>query len=154
MTHLVSTLQVNGNDSIPLGSSHSLERFVPQDTGIRDQHMNRSERIHGSLDDCLPVFCREGRSNSLTTGGLDFLNDLVGAGGGDIVNDDVGAEFTVHERIRSTETCSGAGDDDGLSFEVDLAVLLRVRLDGLGSLQQGLRCRSSVRIPENGTKLT
>lgn len=130
-THLVGTLQVNGNDSIPLGGSHSLERLVPQDTGIRNQHMNGSKRIHGSLDDRLPVFCREGSSNSLTTGRLDFLDDLVGAGGGDIVDDDVGAEFAVHVGVGSTETGAGAGDDDGLTLEVYFRIGLGVGFDGL-----------------------
>ena len=117
--HLKHIPKVHSKHNIPLLRSQSQERLVAQDTSISDQDMNTTKLLQSDLHDLVTILGRADGCSSFASSCNDLVDNSSGTLLADIVDDDVGAEFAVHESVGTSEAGSSTGDDDGLTVETD-----------------------------------
>jgi hypothetical protein len=54
-------------DNVPLLLSHGLERFVPQNAGVRNEYMDAAELVNGNFHDSFTIFGRTYSGRRLST---------------------------------------------------------------------------------------
>lgn len=110
--------------------------------------METSEGVDGNIDDLLSLLGGADGSSSLTTSLGDLSDDGLGSVLGHVVDDDVGTELGIHERVGASKTSTSSGDDNGLVVESN-GVGLGVGGDELGALEVFLRSKASVHVRES-----
>ncbi|VWX50171.1 hypothetical protein NOVOSPHI9U_260204 [Novosphingobium sp. 9U] len=123
------TLQVNLDDAVPLVLAHVHEHAIAQDTGVVDQDVEPTEGIDRLLHHLLriaPVGDIGRVHRRLAAHRLDRRDDFLrrrlvgtfaGGAGTEIIDDNLGALFGQLERMRASETSSGARNDCDATFQ-------------------------------------
>lgn len=78
-THLVSTIDVNSVDQIPVLIFHVFEGNVTQDTGVVDEDINSAKALDGSVNNGLTILDTVVVGDGLSAGLANFLDDDIGS---------------------------------------------------------------------------
>lgn len=81
--------------------------------------VDSTKHVDGSLDNLLSLLGRADGSNSPRSQRLDFLHDLLRRLAAEVVDNDIGSELGVHERVGATESSSSTSDNDRLVVETN-----------------------------------
>lgn len=121
--------------------------------------MNGTEFLHGNLDDGITILCRErsgdgvcsnysviweqiirlsskGRLKTMQRTLFDLLDHAFRICLADIVDDDVRAEFSKHQRVSATKTSTSSSDENRLSVELNGWIALRVGRERPGAFEK------------------
>ena len=132
LADIEGTLEVHVDHRIDHGRVHVVERLVPQDAGVVDQHVDPAEGVQGGLHDPLAAFrgrhaVAVGRRDA--THGGDLLDHPVcgerrgttaiqcGAG---VVHQDAGPATSELEGMRAPEPATCPGDDGYTSVKAQI----------------------------------
>ena len=123
------TLEVDGEDDVPLLFRHVEDHLVAQDAGVVDDDVEPAEGVERLLHHAVAglevgdvVVVGDGVAAHL----LDFVDDLVGrallaAGAGrgaaEVVDDDARALGRERQALAAADAAAAAGDDRDLAFE-------------------------------------
>ena len=77
-SYLVSALDMDLNDQIPILILHVLKADVPKNTSIIDEHVNPPKLLDSSLDDLLAILDAVVVRDRLAASGCDFVDDNIG----------------------------------------------------------------------------
>lgn len=92
---------MNLHDNVPVGFSHLDKRFVSKDTSVVDKDVNLAISVDGSLDNLVAELNRVVVGNSLTTGSLDLIDNLVGDSGSSLTYAKLVTSFDFMRRGKS-----------------------------------------------------
>ena len=115
--------QVHADDVVPLAVGHVDDRAVPQNAGVVDQHVQRSELLDRELDQ--PVRARGGGDviatrDRLAACGSDLRHDLLSRSlvtaravgpAAEVVHHDLGPLGGEQQGVLATQAATGPGDD-------------------------------------------
>lgn len=79
MSDLVSTLDVDLHDEVPVLVGYIFEADIPEDTSVVEDDVNASESLDGSLDDFLAILDTVVVGRSLAARLFDFFDNYVGS---------------------------------------------------------------------------
>ena len=123
------TLEVDGDDGVPLGLGHVDDHPVAQDAGVVDQDVEVAERLDRRVDQALgafPVGHVVGVDDGLAAEVADLGDDLLGrrrvltvtvVGATEVVDDDPGPLRGEQERVLAADAASRSGDDRDSTVE-------------------------------------
>ena len=115
---------MHGDDGVPVSLGGVGDHRVTHDAGVVDHACQGAERRDRRIDhvgDVVPGRYRPGVRQGLTSGSLDFRNDLGGRAGAAaaavpadtrVVDDDGGALFGQRQAVRAADAAAAAGDQD------------------------------------------
>ena len=122
----VSSKHMHFIDQIPVDVLHFLERDVPEDACVIDEHIHSSETVQGSLDDLVSELNRVVVGHSHSALGLDFVDHLIGSlvvvalsavGASQVIDDYFGASGGEEQGVLFADSVACSGDYDYFSVE-------------------------------------
>lgn len=119
---LVCTAQVHVHDGVPQVVVHVGEGLVTEDTSVVDNDINTAKGVNGALDDGIAILGRSLDTDSLAAELLNLLNDGVGVD--EVVDDNGGAVLGKGQRIGTTNTGTGTGNEGNAAGEIELLALV------------------------------
>jgi hypothetical protein len=130
------TLEVDVDDGVPFRLVHVETHLVAQDAGVVDEHVEPAEGVDRLVHECFGAAPRRDAvvvRDRVAALRLDLVDHLLrGCGVGsfatrraaEVVHDHRGTFGCEEQRVRTTDTAAGTGDDRDLAVEVAHSVLL------------------------------
>ena len=133
LTDVQSSLQMDVDHRVDHGVVHLVERLVPQDAGIVDQHVDPAESVQRGLNDRLPTIrCGYGvvvGYRDATEGG-DLVDYPVGCGHRgaaavesptQVVHQNLSSTTRKLDRVGAPQATAGSGDDGHTSVKAQIS---------------------------------
>lgn len=140
---LVGTAGMDVHDWVPEVVVHVGESLVAKDTGVVDYDIDTAKGVNGNLDNSITVLGGVLGTDSLSTHGLDLIDNIVGVN--EIVNNNGSASTGKGQAVSTADTSTATRDESNTASEVDLLTLL-VGAELLRLLQKGEEVVGSARV--------